>query len=65
LFGPSFRYRSKEDVLEDLLSGRERYYVREAPHESDVRVIEKEGRMELATTSNPLSHNHLQNLRKL
>lgn len=64
LFGPSFGYRSKEDILDDLLSGREQYYVREAPHESELRVVETDGGMELRTTSNPLSHNHLKNLRR-
>jgi hypothetical protein len=62
LFGPSFGYRTAQEVIEGTLAGREHYFVREGSHETDVRVIFEKGKQTLVTTRDILSRNNLRNL---
>lgn len=62
LSGPSFTFRSTDEIISDLREGRHQYYVREAPFESNVKVVEEDGKPAIRTTKNVLSRNHLGNL---
>jgi len=62
LSGPSFSFRATEEIISDLQEGRHQYYVREAPFESNVKVVEEHGQPALRTTRDILSRNHLGNL---
>jgi hypothetical protein len=60
--GPSLGYRSVREVIADLQSGKHQYYVREGPHESEVRVVGEGDDLRIQTTHDILSPNHLENL---
>jgi hypothetical protein len=62
LAGPSFDYRSAEAVIEDIRKGVHTYYVREASHESTVRVVDDGEEPRLLSTRDILSRNNLENL---
>jgi hypothetical protein len=62
LCGPSFGFRSAEDVIADILGGFHEYYVREGPYESKVRVISEGEEQRLVSTQDLLSPNNLENL---
>ena len=62
LCGPSFGYRSAEDVITDIRGGIHEYYVREGPYESAVRVVEAGNEQRLVSTQDILSRNNLENL---
>lgn len=62
LFGPSFGYRSTLEVITDLLSGSHKYFVREGPYESEVRVVKNGDQETIMTTPDVLSPNNLENL---
>lgn len=60
--GPSFGFLPAQVVAEGIQSGSHTYFVREAPFETEVRVVEEEGQMLLVSTKDVLSRNNLQNL---
>ena len=60
--GPSFGFLSAEAVAEIIRRGADTYYVREAPFESEVRVVEEGGKVVLVSTSDVISRNNLLNL---
>jgi len=62
LGGPSFGFLSAEAVAEIIRRGADTYYVREAPFESEVRVVEEGGKVVLVSTSDVISRNNLLNL---
>jgi hypothetical protein len=62
LEGPSFGFLSAEQVVENIRNGSDRYYVREASFEAEVRVIEEGGQKVLVTTRDVTSRNNLFNL---
>ena len=62
LCGPSFRYRSAQEVIADIEKNVHQYYVREGPHESEVVVVGKGTEQRLVSTTDILSRNNLQNL---
>ncbi len=63
LCGPSFGYRSAEDVIADIQASVHKYYVREGPYESKVRVVGEGDEQRLVSTQDILSRNNLENLR--
>jgi len=62
LYGQSFGYRSTQEVVSDLLAGSHKYFVREGPHESEVRVVGDADEQKIMTTADVLSPNNLENL---
>jgi hypothetical protein len=62
LCGPSFGYRSLVDVIADIEVGSDRFYVREAPFETRIRVVRESTEPRLVSTSDILSRNNLSNL---
>ena len=62
LCGPSFGFLLAEDVISDIQGGKHQYYVREAPYESSLRVVEKGGMLQLVSTEDVFSRNNLFNL---
>lgn len=60
--GPSFGYRSTQEVVADILEGKHVYFVREGPYESAVRVVGEGDHPQIITTRDILSPNHLENL---
>ena len=54
--------RRKADAIADIDSKSHRYYVNEAGHETDVRVITRDGKKHLQTTADKTSRNNLDNL---
>ena len=62
LSGPSFGYRSAEEVIADIRTRAHEYYVREGSHESKIRVVGEGDEQRLVSTQDILSRNNLENL---
>ena len=64
LCGPSFGFRSTKEVIADIKESRHTYFVREGPFETEVKVVNRDGGLELVSTQDVLSRNNLLNLPK-
>ena len=65
LFGPTMGYRSTAEVIADLDSGSNSYFVKAGPYESEVKAVGDGEERTVFTTKNILSPNHLENLSPL
>jgi len=54
--------RSTTEIIADLDSGSNSYFVKEGPYESEVQILREGEERTILTTKNILSPNHLENL---
>lgn len=62
LYGPSFGFLPLAEIVEDIRIGRHRYYVRQRPHNSKIRIVQNGDESVLESTRNPLFPSQLLNL---